>query len=137
MPLVGVAILGRSAKKMKCRHWILLPMVWLFAGLTGACHNEQRSAIAVEHEIYLNQCLLRDAVTGMTKMWGIDIRLAPNVAEIDDLWIDYSPKSAVSLDAALDEIITFVAERHAVDLEWSIEGGSVLITGQTRPNKAQ
>ena len=67
----------------------------------------------------------------MARIWSTSIELDSEVASINDLWVDYSPKSEVSLKTALDEILQFIKTKHAVSLSWSEQGGRITIKRQS------
>jgi hypothetical protein len=84
----------------------------------SSCRQQPSRKLAEEHAIYLNQCLLRDAVEGMSRLWNIQIDLDPEVSSLVDQWIDYAPKKEVTLRDALDDIVRFVEDKHQVRLRW-------------------
>jgi hypothetical protein len=96
--------------------------------LAGISCTKQRELSQAKQEIYFNQVLLRDAVTNLSKMWNTEVILDQEVSRIDDLWIDYAPKSPVSLQQALDDIIAFVGNQHQKQLKWWKNGTTIRVS---------
>jgi|GEM_PF-6330503 len=96
-----------------------------------SCRSAEDGKLAEKHAFYLNQSLLKEAVPGMARIWSTSIELDSEVGSINDLWVDYSPKSEVTLKTALDEILQFIKTKHAVSLSWSEQGGRITIIRQS------
>jgi len=96
-----------------------------------ACRSADKGKLAEKHALYLNQSLLKEAVPGMSQIWGTSIELDPEVGSIKDLWVDYSPSRDVTLKLALDDILHFIKSKHGVPLRWRETDGRITIERQS------
>jgi hypothetical protein len=96
-----------------------------------SCRSAGEGKLTEKHALYLNQSLLKEAVPGMARIWSTSIELDSEVESINDLWVDFAPKSEVTLKTALDEILQFIKTKHAVSLSWSEQGGRITIKRQS------
>ena len=93
-----------------------------------SCRPQPSGKLAESQKIYLNQCLLRDATEGMSRLWNTHVELDSDVSSLSGLWIDYAPKKEVTLSEALDDILRFVDTKHHVRLRWSASTDHIRIS---------
>lgn len=112
---------------MTARHVLKSISITVIVAVTTSCHPAEERKLSEKHAVYLNQCLLREAIPGIAQIWNTPIELDADLASIKDLWVDYAPGQEVSLRTALDGILRFVKVEHAVTLRWSASDGRITI----------
>ena len=79
------------------------------------------------HQISLRQALLRESVPYISKLWDVPISLDADLSNIQDLYFDYHPKKAESLDQVLIGIAGFIEKEHHIAIEWSYEKNCIIL----------
>ncbi len=113
---------------MTFRALITIACVSALMAAGTSCRPQPSGKLAELQPIYLNQCLLRDATEGMSRIWNTRVELDSDVSSLSGLWIDYAPKKEVTLSEALDDILQFVHTEHHVRLRWSASADHIRIS---------
>lgn len=83
--------------------------------------------------VYFQQALLRDVAECLGTQSNCRIRLADDVNQILDLWVDYRGDGE-TLDRVLDGVLAFVKQEHGLDLVWRVVGKDEVLI-EKRPVK--